>query len=64
MMERRAAAIRRERASSEREGSMCRFESGGVRRPQLVKCEGEGSVLSVLMGTRRLDRRAGMDFVV
>lgn len=65
MMERRQAAMSRDSASSDSDGRMCRFESGGVKSPVGdTKFAARGRVVRVLMGTSRLDKSAGTDFVV
>jgi hypothetical protein len=64
MMERRAADMSKDKPSSDSEGRMCRLESGGVRRPLDVKCERLGRVVSVPSGTRKLESKVGIDFVV
>ena len=65
MMESRQAAMSKDNASSESDESMCRFESGGVKRLRGdVKSAGVGIAEIVPIGTSRLDNNAGTDFVV
>lgn len=65
IIERRAAAIRRERARFDREARRWRFDDGGAKSVVLESSfNGVGRVVSELIGRSRDEKRVGRDFEV